>query len=111
MGYQDELQAFLQQAQEISAQVQAASAHMAAQEVTGACEGGAVQITMTSGGEVRSVNIQPRAVNLDNLRHLEQLVAEAVQNALDTARGAVSQAMQPFAESFDRLAAADRTDT
>lgn len=110
MGYQDELQAFLRQAQEITAQVQAAGAQMAAREVTGVSEGGGVQITMTSGGEVLAVSIQQRAVNLDNLHRLEELVADAVQNALDNMRSAVAQTMQPFADSFNHLAADDEAD-
>jgi DNA-binding protein YbaB len=105
MGNQDDLQAFLQQAQEITAQIQAVGAQMAKQEVVGVCEGGGVQITMTPGGEVRGVRIQPSVVNPDNLRRLEQLVAEAVQNAMENMRGSMTQRMEPFADSFNRLAA------
>ena len=105
MGYQDELQAFLQQAQEITAQVQAVGAQMTDQEVMGVSKGGGVQITMTPGGEVRGVRIQPNVVNLENLRRLEQLVAEAVQDAMENMRGSMTQRLEPFADSFNRLAA------
>jgi DNA-binding YbaB/EbfC family protein len=103
MGYQDDMQAFLQQAQEITAHVQAVGAQMAKQEVVGVSEGGGVQITMTSGGEVHGVRIQPSVVNPDNLRGLEQLVAEAVQNAMENMRGQMTRQMEPFADSFNRL--------
>ena len=103
MDHEDDLRTFLRQAQEITAQMQAVAEYTAQQEITGTSEEGGVQITMTSGGEVRAVSIQPRAVNLDNLRRLEQLVADAVRDALDKMQGAAAQSLAPFSESFQRL--------
>jgi DNA-binding protein YbaB len=105
MADQDDLQAFLQKAQAITAQIQAAGAQLANQEVTGVCEGGAVQITMTSRGEVRAVRIDPRAVNLDNLRRLESQVADAIQNAFEQLNGRAHQSLRPLTEDISRLTA------
>ncbi|MFG1610850.1 YbaB/EbfC family nucleoid-associated protein [Actinoplanes sp. NPDC049265] len=107
MNPADDLEGFLRQAQEITAQMQAAGQHAAAQPVTGVTEDGGVQITMTPGGEVHGVSIQPRVVNLDNLRRLEELVAEALRDALTKTKGAATQSLAPFADSFQRLAGDD----
>ncbi|MEV6598533.1 YbaB/EbfC family nucleoid-associated protein [Actinoplanes sp. NPDC051346] len=107
MGYQNELHEFLRQAQEITVRVQEASAGMADREVNGTCEGGSVRVAMTSSGDVRSVRIEPRAVNLDNLRRLETLVAEAMQDALNNVRGVAQQVMQPLTDDLNRLIADD----
>lgn len=107
MDQEDELQTFLREAQEITAQLQAAGEYASRQEVTGTSEDGGVQITLTPGGDVRGVSIQPRVVNLDNLRRLEELIADAVRDGLDKTRGAAVQSLAPFADSFRRLAAED----
>lgn len=104
MGYQDDLNDFLRQTQELAMQTQAVNANMADREVTGACAGGAVRVTMTTSGVVRSVTIDPHAVNPDNLRHLEGRVAEAMQNTLDNVRGLMEQMMRPLTDGLTRLA-------
>ncbi|NBE80096.1 YbaB/EbfC family nucleoid-associated protein [Micromonospora rubida] len=103
MGYQDDLNEFLRQTQELATQANAASADMADREVTGACAGGAVRVTMTTSGQVQSVTIDPHAVNPDNLRHLEGRVAEAMQNALDNVRDLMEQVMRPLTDELNRL--------
>jgi DNA-binding protein YbaB len=104
MAEEDELMTFLRQAQEITAQMQAAGEHASQQEITGASEDGGVQITMTPGGDVRAVSIQPRVVNLDNLRRLEELVADAVRDVMAKTQSAAMQSLTPFADSFQQLA-------
>ncbi|WP_433349855.1 YbaB/EbfC family nucleoid-associated protein [Micromonospora sp. CA-111912] len=103
MAYQDDLNDFLRQTQELTMQASAASAGMADREVTGTCAGGAVRVTLTTSGEVRAVTIDPQAVNPDNLRHLEGRVAEAMQNALDNVRNLMEQMMRPLTDELNRL--------
>jgi DNA-binding YbaB/EbfC family protein len=107
MEQEDDLQAFLRQAQEITAQMQAVGEHASQQEITGMSEEGGVQITMTPGGEVHAVSIQPRVVNLDNLHRLEELIADAVRDALAKMQSAAAESLAPFAESFQRLGGSD----
>jgi len=100
---ENELYEFLRQAQEITAQVQAASEQMAQREVVGASADDTVRVTMTSTGDVRSVHIAPRGVDLDDLPRLERRVAEAMQNALNNVRGVAEQLMRPLADEASRL--------
>ncbi|GAA1685814.1 YbaB/EbfC family nucleoid-associated protein [Fodinicola feengrottensis] len=104
MATDDELTDFLRQAQEITAQVRAAGERMAQREIVGVCEGGAVQVTMTPAGEIRSVRIAPNAVDLDNLRRLERQIAQAMQNALENVRGVAEQMVRPLAADLSKLA-------
>lgn len=105
MGHQDDLNEFLRQTRELAMQTQVANAELADREVTGACAGGAVRVTITTSGVVRSVTIDPQAVNPDNLRHLEGRVAEAMQNTLDNVRALMEQMMQPLTDGLARLTA------
>ncbi|HEV2368717.1 MAG TPA: YbaB/EbfC family nucleoid-associated protein [Acidimicrobiales bacterium] len=55
-------------------------------EVTGQSGGGAVRITMTGDFEVRSVQIEPAAVDPDDISMLEDLVLAALHDATGAAR-------------------------
>ena len=103
MGSENQLHEFLRQAQEITAQMQAASEQMTQREVVGAADNGAVQVTMTSQGEVRAVHIAPRAVDPNDLPALERHVAAAMQQALDNVRGVAEQLIRPYTDELTRL--------
>lgn len=103
MAYENDMHDFLRQAQEITAQLRAASEQMAQHEVVGTAADGAVRVAMTSTGDVSSVRIEPRAVHLDDLPQLERHLAEAVQNALDNVRGVAEQLMRPLTDELTRL--------
>jgi len=56
------------------------------QEVTGQSGGGAVRVTMTGDFDVRSVHIDPDAVDPADVGMLEDLVLAAFRDAADAAR-------------------------
>lgn len=103
MAHENEMLDFMRQAQEITAQMRAASEQMARHEVVGAAADGAVRVAMTPTGDVSSVCIESRAVDLDDLPRLERHVAQAVQNALDNVRGVAEQLMRPLTDGLSRL--------
>ncbi|GAA4215770.1 hypothetical protein GCM10022220_44840 [Actinocatenispora rupis] len=103
MAHENEMQDFMRQAQEITAQMRAASEQMARHEVVGTAADGAVRVAMTPTGDVSSVRIESRAVDLDDLPRLERHVAQAVQNALDNVRGVAEQLMRPLTDGLSRL--------
>ena len=56
------------------------------QEVTGQAGGGVVKVTMSGDFDVRSVQIDPAAVDPDDVAMLEDLVLAAFRDAADAAR-------------------------
>ena len=77
-GFED----LLRQAQAMQERLVEAQAAAAEQEVEGHAGGGAVRITVTGGLEFRSVHIDPKAVDPDDVTLLEDLVLAALHDAV-----------------------------
>ncbi|MBP1706012.1 MAG: hypothetical protein H6Q36_1751 [Chloroflexi bacterium] len=77
------LQRMAQQMQRDMARVQD---ELAAATVTGSAGGGAVTVTATGRQEVTAIEIDPAAVDPDDLEMLQDLVVAAVNEALRAAR-------------------------
>ncbi|MEM7092048.1 MAG: YbaB/EbfC family nucleoid-associated protein [Actinomycetota bacterium] len=88
-GQMPDMNALLQQAQQMSQQLMAQQAEAAATEVEGVAGGGAVIVRMTGGGEFRSVKIDPSAVDADDVEMLEDLVLAALNDAVANAANIV----------------------
>ena len=69
------------QAQQAQAKMQELQAKIAAQEVTGQSGAGMVKITMTGGGEMRQVKIDPSLVVPSDVEVLEDLIVAACNDA------------------------------
>ena len=100
-GGQPNLQQLMQQAQKM--QLAEAQAELASSEITGTAGGGLVTVTMTGGGEVRSVKIDPKAVDADDIETLEDLIVAALANAGDNARKLAEEKMGPLAQGLGGL--------
>jgi hypothetical protein len=72
----------MKQAQQMQANVQRVQAEIAALEVTGEAGGGMAQVVMTGKHEVRRVMIDPSIVSSGDKEMLEDLVAAAVNDAV-----------------------------
>jgi DNA-binding YbaB/EbfC family protein len=72
-------------------------------EVTGTAGGGLVTVTMTATGEARSVKIDPKAVDPDDVETLEDLVLAAVANATAAARAMTEQMLGPLSAGLGSL--------
>lgn len=94
-GGQPNLQQMLQQAQKMQQQVADAQAELASTEVTGTAGGGLVTVTMSGVGEVKSVKIDPKAVDPDDVETLEDLVVAALHNASQTVQQLTEEKMGP----------------
>lgn len=77
-----DMNAILQQAQQMSEQLMAAQQEAAAQVYEGQSGGGAVRIAVTGGYEFRSVTIDPSAVDPGDVTMLEDLVLAALHDAV-----------------------------
>jgi DNA-binding YbaB/EbfC family protein len=77
-------------------QLAAAQQELAEAEVTGTAGGGLVTVTMTASGEFRSVKIDPKAVDPDDVETLEDLVLAAIHNASEAGRELTEKKMGPL---------------
>jgi DNA-binding YbaB/EbfC family protein len=91
------MQMILQQAQKMQQQLMAAQAELAVAEVVGQAGNGLVQVTMTAAGEVRSVRIDPKIVDPDDVETLQDLVVGAMQDAARAAQEMQAAKMGPLA--------------
>ncbi|MEV1292884.1 MULTISPECIES: YbaB/EbfC family nucleoid-associated protein [Pseudonocardia] len=95
------MQMILQQAQKMQQQLQEAQAELAAAEVTGQAGNGLVEVTVTAGLEPRSVKIDPKVVDPEDVETLQDLVAGALADAVRRAQELQQQKMGPLAGGLD----------
>ena len=94
-GGQPNMQQIMKQAQKMQQQVAQAQAELADAEVTGTAGGSLVSVVMTGLGEVKSVRIDPTAVDPDDIESLEDLVLAAIRNAAEAQRELTEAKMGP----------------
>jgi DNA-binding YbaB/EbfC family protein len=95
-GGQPNMQKLMLQAQQMQQKLAAAQAELAKAEVTGTSGGGLVTVTASGSGEIRSVSIDPKAVDPDDIETLEDLVLAAITNANEEVRKLTEQKMGPL---------------
>jgi len=84
-------------------QLLAAQAELAEAEVTGTAGGGLVTVTVTGSGETRSIKIDPKAVDPDDIETLEDLILAALHNAVEESRKLAEQKMGPLTAGLSGL--------
>ena len=94
---QPDLQMIMQQAQRMQEQLMAAQAELATAEVIGQAGNGLVQVTTTAAGEVRSLRIDPKVVDPDDVETLQDLVVGALHDAARAAGELQAEKMGPLA--------------
>lgn len=95
-GGQPNMQQLMKQAQKMQQQLAAAQAELAELEVTGSSGGGLVTATVTGAGELVGLQIDPRAVDPDDVETLADLVVAAVRDANRAAQELQAQKMGPL---------------
>jgi len=86
----------MKQAQKMQQQMAQAQAELADAEVTGTAGGGLVSVTMSAAGDAKSVTIDPKAVDSDDIETLEDLVLAAIHNATEAGRQLTEEKMGPL---------------
>jgi hypothetical protein len=71
----------MRQAQALQRKLGKAQEELATMEVTGSAGGGMVTVVVTGGGEFRSVEIKPEAVDPDDVEMLQDMVLAACKDA------------------------------
>jgi nucleoid-associated protein EbfC len=92
-GGQPNMQQIMKQAQKMQQQLAEAQAALADTEVTGTAGGGLVTVTMTASGDFKSITIDPKAVDPEDVETLEDLVLAALHNATEESRALMEQKM------------------
>lgn len=80
-GGQPDMQQILQQAQKMQQDLARIQAELAAEQVDGSAGGGLVKATVTGGGELVGLVIDPKAVDPDDTETLADLILAAVRDA------------------------------
>jgi len=83
-----DLNALMQQAQQLQEQMQKAQERLAQKTVTGSAGGGMVVVTANGKGEIQKIQIDKQAVDPRDVPMLEDLVLAAVNAALRAAHEA-----------------------
>ncbi|MBV9844945.1 MAG: YbaB/EbfC family nucleoid-associated protein [Kutzneria sp.] len=96
-----DMQHILRQAQQVQQQLVAAQQELAEAEVTGTSGGGLVTATVTGGGELKALVIDPSVVDSEDTETLADLVVAAVHAANANARQMAERAMGPLASGLD----------
>ncbi len=95
---QFDMQALLQQAQNMQQQMATAQQELAETEVTGGAGNGLVEATVTGGGELINLRIDPKIVDPEDVDTLQDLVIAAIKDANLKAQALVEQKLGPLAQ-------------
>ena len=97
MPAQPNMQQLMKQAQQMQQQLMAAQEELADLEVEGHAGGGLVRATMSGSGELKSVVIDPKVIDPDDVETLQDLVVAAVRDAARAASELTQEKMGPLA--------------
>ena len=94
-GGQPNMQQIMEQAQKMQEQLLSAQQELAEAEVSGSAGGGLVTAVVSGGGELKSVSIDPKAVDPEDTETLSDLVVAAVRDANRAAQELQAEKMGP----------------
>ena len=97
------MQALMQQAAQMQAQLMAAQEQLADAVVTGSAGNGMVRVTMSGAGEITDVVIDPKVVDPDDVETLQDLILAAVRDGSRQVAELASSAMGPLAGGLGGL--------
>ncbi len=99
-GGQPDMQALLQQAQQMQQQLAHAQEQLAAATVQGTAGGGLVTATVSGAGELKALVIDPKAVDPEDTETLADLVLAAVRDATSAAQRLTAERLGPLAQGL-----------
>ena len=95
-GGGNQMQNLMKQAQKMQEEMQKAQAELEETEVEGTSGGGLIKVTMTAKKVVKNIEINPDAVDTDDLTMLEDLIIAALNDGYDKAEKAYNEKMGAF---------------
>lgn len=96
-GGMPDMQQILQQAQKMQEQLMSAQEELANAETTGSAGGGLVTAVVSGAGELKSLTIDPKVVDPEDVETLADLIVAAVRDASGKAQKLAAEAMGPLA--------------
>jgi DNA-binding YbaB/EbfC family protein len=102
-GGMPDMQQILQQAQKMQEQLMSAQESLANAETSGSAGGGLVTAVVSGTGELKSLTIDPKVVDPEDVDTLADLVVAAVRDASGKANKLASEAMGPLAGGMGGL--------
>jgi nucleoid-associated protein EbfC len=96
-GGQPNMQQIMEQAQKMQQQLLTVQEELAEAEVSGSAGGGLVTAVVSGSGELKSVTIDPKAVDPEDTDTLSDLVVAAVRDANRAAQELQAEKMGPVA--------------
>jgi DNA-binding YbaB/EbfC family protein len=99
-GGTPDMNEMLAQAQRLQQQLVQAQEELARTQVKGSAGGGLVTATVTGGGELLGLEIDPKACDPSDTETLADLVVAAVRDAGESAAQLQATTMGPLAEGF-----------
>ena len=85
------MQQMMKQARKMQEQLEAAQAKLPDIEVTSSTGGGMIKVVATADLRVKSITIDPEALDPDDVEMLQDMVLTAVNDALESAQDAASR--------------------
>ncbi|OXM70399.1 YbaB/EbfC family nucleoid-associated protein [Amycolatopsis vastitatis] len=95
-----DLSQLMQQAQQMQQKLVEAQEELANTEVTGTAGGGLVAATVSGDGQLKSLKIDPKVVDPDDVETLSDLVVAAVRDASANAQKLTEQKLGPLANGL-----------
>jgi nucleoid-associated protein EbfC len=102
-GGMPDMQQILAQAQKMQEQLMSAQEDLANAEATGTAGGGLVTATVTGAGELKSLEIDPKVVDPEDVETLADLIVAAVRDASNSAQQLAQERMGPLAGGLGGL--------
>lgn len=99
-GGQPNMQEIMEQAQKMQEQLMTAQQELAETEVTGSAGGGLVSAVVSGSGELKSMSIDPGAVDPEDTETLSDMVVAAVRDANRAAQEIQAEKMGPVTGSL-----------
>ena len=85
----------LEQVQQMQAQMQKAQEELKNETVEASAGGGMITVTATGGGEIKSIKIDPKAIDPNDPEMLADMVVAAVNEALRSAQSLIESKLGP----------------
>lgn len=97
---QPDMNAIIEQAQRMQAELQRAQQEITASTVTGSAGNDLVQIVMDGGGRIQEVTIDPKVVDPEDVETLQDLIAGAFSDAHAKIAELAESKMGPLSQGF-----------
>lgn len=100
---QPDMNAIMQQAQEMQAQLQAAQQEILKSSVNGEAGNGLVKIELAGSGEINDLTIDPSVVDANDVETLQDLIIGAFKDANKNLQALAEDKMGPLSQGMNSL--------